>query len=400
MKQPLPDSLAAQKPGSDYNAGLWYDKFCNQWCRDPQKEGSDCWSLESFTQGKGKNKITITPKDEWIAGTADHLVGNSSLLDEQRRRLRTLVSARGGRLLYFQTEARFVTGLGRAHPVENGFAWHHTLGTPYLPGSSLKGLMRAWAQEQGEQEPDINRIFGPRGQREPACGSVVFFDALPTQPVRLEAEVMTPHYGPYYQDEAAKTPPADWHDPVPIPFLAVAAAQPFIFAFAPRRRHEAQDSADCAAVAGWLKEALAWLGAGAKTSVGYGRFRLDSAVTEAAAEEQRQAEEQRRHEAALAERLRNLSPLAQQLEREIDQHHLERDKNAFNEPPFIEQWLDKLEADPATDALERFCGLMNAHFSGLLENPDKTKGKKNKFVFKDRQRKNAERLLALKDQQR
>jgi CRISPR-associated protein Cmr6 len=36
--------------------------------------------------------------------------------------------------------------LGNPHPVEKGFLWHPTLGTPSLPGSGVKGLVRAWVE--------------------------------------------------------------------------------------------------------------------------------------------------------------------------------------------------------------------------------------------------------------
>ncbi|MCZ7635035.1 MAG: type III-B CRISPR module RAMP protein Cmr6 [Verrucomicrobia bacterium] len=77
---------------------------------------------------------------------------------------------------------------------------------------------------------------------------------------------MTPHYGAYY---AGKGPPADWLSPNPIPFLTVAPDQLFQFVLAPASRAA---QLDCTTAAQWLTDALAWLGAGAKTAVGYGRF--------------------------------------------------------------------------------------------------------------------------------
>jgi len=258
-------------------------------------------------------------------------------------------------------------------------------------------MLRAWAREQDQDRPCIERIFGPDDHHAAGVGSVLFFDAIPPTPVCLQADVMTPHYGKYYQDEPARTPPADWHDPVPIPFLVVADAQTFAFALAPRRLNHSQDKQDCETVTRWLEEALAWLGAGAKTAVGYGRFKLDLKVTEEAIDARRQTQQKRERKAALAARLQHLSPLAQELEREIEAHHLDTDKNAFSAPPFIEDWLGKLETDHTADALKRFCSMVNMHFPGLLENPDKTKGKKNEPAFKTRQRNIAKRLLALND---
>ncbi|MBK9095192.1 MAG: hypothetical protein IPM84_21030 [Anaerolineae bacterium] len=42
-----------------------------------------------------------------------------------------------------RTDWRLVTGLGRKGPLEVGFTFHR-YGFPILPGSSLKGLARAW----------------------------------------------------------------------------------------------------------------------------------------------------------------------------------------------------------------------------------------------------------------
>lgn len=380
MNLPFPHSLHVEKPTGDYNAGLWYDKFFGGWDAE----------LSMVPEGN---------KADWVSRSAKKC-GEQSALSEQYERLRNLVAARGGHVLYFKTDGRFVTGLGREHPVENGFAWHHVLGMPYLPGASLKGVLRTWTREQEVEPAVMARIFGSDDHRTAGVGSVIFFDAIPPEPVQLQADVMTPHYGPYYQDKQAKTPPADWHDPVPIPFLVVADAQTFVFALAPRRVNHPRDSQDCETVAQWLEGALAWLGAGAKTAVGYGRFNFDRAATMAAAEEQRQAQEKREREAALATRVRNLSSLAQELECEIDSRRLDTDKNAFSAPPFIEDWLERLETVPTPDATSRFSGLVEKHFPGLLQNPDKTKGKHKEYVFKDRQRRIAERLLTLNDKPR
>ena len=138
----------------------------------------------------------------------------------------------------YRTASRFVTGLGREHPVENGFTWHHTLGTPYLPGSSVKGVLRNWVAHwvDASDKSLVANLFGPEGKAtEKSAGDLIFFDALPTSPVSLENEVMTPHYSEYYRDNGDSKPPADWYSPIPIPFLTVAEGQGFIFGIAPRQ---------------------------------------------------------------------------------------------------------------------------------------------------------------------
>ncbi|WP_164491825.1 type III-B CRISPR module RAMP protein Cmr6 [Staphylospora marina] len=258
--------LPKKRPSAG-NTGLWYEKFCNEWMYDP---GSDRWYLSRR-------------KMDWIRSVTG-TVGNADLLREALERTEDIVRANGGLLLYTKTASRFATGLGRSHPTENGFTWHHTLGVPYLIGSSIKGLVRAWASEWIQADPrDINRIFGPdtretRGH--PHSGSVLFLDALPAQPPTLEMDVISVHHLGYYSaKDKKKSPPHDWSSPNVTPFLVVARDQPFVFALLPRSRRE-QDLRDLYRVHGWLQQALEWSGAGAKTAVGYGRFTVDAAKQE------------------------------------------------------------------------------------------------------------------------
>ncbi len=232
---------------SDSNAGLWYDKFCDKWEND--------WS------GLGDDG-----KKEWILQMTKQKVGESSQIDDAIGRQKELIESQKGKVLCFKTSGPFVTGLGRNHPVENGFAWHHTLGVPFLPGSSVKGLVRAWVRDwlnKGESE-EYRRIFGD--QNELGAGSVIFLDALPTKPIQLKMDIMTPHYSDYYQGNEL---PGDWMSPIPIPFMVVAEGQTFQFGLIPRKD---ADTKDCEIAGKWLAEALLKLGAGAKTAVGYGRF--------------------------------------------------------------------------------------------------------------------------------
>ena len=245
-----------KKRGQDGHTGLWFDKFCDRWRRD-----GDAWTM------KGDDN----PKLDWINDVTGSQIGASGETKEYALRLTRLVERHGGRVAVFTTESRFVTGLGRSHPVENGFVWHPTLGTPYLPGSSVKGLVHAWAKAEPEPGPSANpreRLFGSVGN----AGSICFMDAVPVAPVRLDADVMTPHYAGW----SASEPPGDWMSPTPIPFLTVAAGTPFLFALVSGRG--ASDE-DLNTVEGWLGAALVWAGGGAKTAIGYGRFRCDDEKT-------------------------------------------------------------------------------------------------------------------------
>lgn len=256
MPRPLYQNLARAKLElGTGNAGLWYDKLCDRW--------SDDWTLA----GASDKKLA------WIETVTRQRVGMDVLLAESLRRALRLTAARRGVFGIFVTESRFVTGLGRSHPVENGFAWHPTLGVPYLPGSSVKGLVRAWAERDAEPRPareHVDAILGSAGR----AGQVAFVDAVPAAPVQLEADVMTPHYAGWTPTE----PPGDWCGPVPVPFLVTPPQTAFTFSLIPVR----SAGGDAAKEAfEWLRAALTYAGAGAKTAVGYGRFRYDELKTQA-----------------------------------------------------------------------------------------------------------------------
>ena len=133
---------------------LWFDKFCDRW---RIKEDAS-WSMTSGKDGEGGG-----PKLEWIKTLTSNRVGVQDEIEVYASRLARLVERRKGRYGVFVSESRFVTGLGRSHPVENGFAWHPTLGTPCLPGSSIKGAVRAWAKLNATppvSRETVHRLFG------------------------------------------------------------------------------------------------------------------------------------------------------------------------------------------------------------------------------------------------
>jgi CRISPR-associated protein Cmr6 len=264
------------------NAGLWYDKFCDRW--DPGFAGFSSSGVE-------------TPKLDWIDsviyprgrdGVPDRMgkavqAGDPDQMAETARRRQALARAQGGLCLEFILESRLLTGTGRPHPVENGMAWHPTLGVPFLAGSGVKGVLRSWARQVAGNQPDlIDALFGPPSDEKLHVGALQVLDALPVEPVQLAADIITPHSGPWNQVEPdAKRvenldhAPADWHSPVPVPLLAVEAGIPFQFILLPGTGPAPQGDwkATLNQCQGWLTDALRDLGAGAKTTSGYGRFR-------------------------------------------------------------------------------------------------------------------------------
>ncbi|WP_347259233.1 type III-B CRISPR module RAMP protein Cmr6, partial [Methylocaldum sp.] len=141
-----------------------------------------------------------------------------------------------------------------------------------------------------------------------------FFDAVPIGAVKLGADVMTPHCGDWYgegddiraiNDEPdPDVVPADWHSPVPVPFLVVKQAS-FLFGVAVREGLPDRDLEDAKSalpqVMEILKDALQWAGAGAKTAVGYGRMEPDEEAYESLKKEMDDAVDAERKARAAAE---------------------------------------------------------------------------------------------------
>lgn len=71
-------------------------------------------------------------------------------------RQKTLAEKVGAKTLTGIATSPFTTGLGIEHPIENGFAFLDPYGVPYLPGSSIKGVVRRAAEELALFEKDSN----------------------------------------------------------------------------------------------------------------------------------------------------------------------------------------------------------------------------------------------------
>ncbi len=191
-----------------------------------------------------------------------------------------------------QSTAPFATGLGNEHPIENGFAFLTPYGLPYLAGSGVKGILRRAMEElmgdgeAGFTDVAINALFGPEDVNQPEDaqrGALDFWDVFPNPAGgKLVVEIMTPHYGKYYQGEE---PPHDSGAPIPVSFLAVPAKSNFDFHVVCHsgRLPAALQTQWRGLLDGAFKHAFEWVGFGAKTSVGYGAMAPAAAAVAPAA---------------------------------------------------------------------------------------------------------------------
>jgi CRISPR type III-B/RAMP module RAMP protein Cmr6 len=283
------------------------------------QELNEYWaSIKRELKKKGKGKVkfnsllhdthfSFVQEDQgfWKVIGGDKLCPSVKVSTSLNKRREALVAEwrkrAGCRALSFEatTTSRFVTGMGLPHPKENGFSWMRPYGVPYIPGSSLKGMLRAWLESDWCEWDGcpFDKLFGTAGH----MGEMVFMDVIPlgdakelenkrkeqarqkqegklakepdTMPLRFAMDVMTPHYGPYYgasDDDLENNPPADWYDPVPIQFLTVEAGQTFrIDLLLPPQEEDLGGD-----LKRELEEGLKLYGIGAKTSSGFGRFEL------------------------------------------------------------------------------------------------------------------------------
>lgn len=391
------------------HAGLLFDKF-------PQGSG---WAERGrqFKPDDGVKKdflgkiVTKYQNVHFQEVAKAHL---KTALDRQRE----LVSILQGDSIAVTTDWRFVSGLGASHPFETGFIWHRTLSVPYLPGSSVKGLMRAWAKHWGglEDHNEIARLFGPDnfGSDKPidgmaGCGALIVFDALPSKLPKLETDILNPHYSDYYNDP--KNPPADYISPVPVFFLTVAAMQCFEFFIAPRpdkKNDPAQQQCDVATGLMLLQQALEILGVGGKTAVGYGVFNESIESKQARKKKQAKVEEECEEliRIAIIDKLahdKGYCGLAADIfkKSQLD-NWANKDKNAQKfyqemKEDFLQRIEQETDSQIKKDAIAIVVNILEKEYSnfGIMAKPEDRKGKKNDYVYKENPRNIAIRLNEL-----
>lgn len=254
---------------------------------------------------------------------------------------RALCKSRQGIELRYRLTSPLVTGTGIDGALETGFLFHPLLNIPYLPGSSVKGLLGAfsklWAGQfneafpqqegsagpakfkprihwklfgEGEENADLIRALIRQDKEDSqsdhgpfdSMGGFTFLDAIPEPPksgqLALIQDILTPH-GVNYADRSTlkKTPKI-------LKFLTLAEGAEISFfmfptsAYAQRLDDEAEEepaeesnralgqalglplsghdehilNSDKEVLASWLDAALRFMGAGARTKGGRGRF--------------------------------------------------------------------------------------------------------------------------------
>lgn len=295
------------------NKGLLYNSFFSAWAGSKDQAAATVFEK--------------VDKDQRLASLYQ-LLGQEGKCGDKRELGNTtaeqidMITALGGQFKVFDTKGPFVSGTGKPHPTETGFTWHYTLGTPYLPGSGIKGLIKAWMKaeicfiqeelyrsqtyeeikkleaEQKDLEGSLRKWFGtatnndiPDDEGEPVSGKVgdyCFQDALPIEQPTLGIGVINPHQKGYYErgdsiDDGLKdykAIPAEIHEPEPHHYLITQKTR-LLFSIYPRALFTVteQSKQDIKELFDYLGDALKWMGAGARTSNAFGRMAFDEKWT-------------------------------------------------------------------------------------------------------------------------
>ena len=269
--------------------GLLLDKF-SAICIPHWKTSQDRGENDSNNENDDREDTTHEPKFQELQRNALKRVKEASssfsnnihktTLDRRKKYFQE--SKKNKNVAVFQCKTISPLTIDLSHPssLENaGIGLHPLYGFLYLPGSSIKGMARAYAEtlwlpkqeNKQEAEKKILSIFGndpdERKEENFCAGKVIFHDAWPESQPALDLDIVNNHHNSYYDNKMA---PGDWEDPVMVSFLCIKEG--IIFEFAISLNSPCKDESLLTQAKEWLLGALCHIGAGAKTSAGYGYF--------------------------------------------------------------------------------------------------------------------------------
>lgn len=284
---------------NNWNFGLWFNKYIPVGTPGSESE------FKAVDRNGDDKKVNSYYIDQY-----QNLIDYRNilqLLEKQHQHMdsigRWIANNAQNSYIYLKIRAELksplLIGLGIQHPSENGFIFHHNLGIPYIPASSMKGLLRfayqlqlldsypdqleEWSKiesDKGEAVLDeehpgtgIPLLFGGKekikGKSSNSLrGKIIFMDGYPETVPDMKLDITTVHFRSYYSSEG-KEPPRENENPLPVQFMAISEGTPFIFRFiipADTQFKEVFINA--------VRRALENEGVGAKTSLGYGLFNL------------------------------------------------------------------------------------------------------------------------------
>jgi len=209
----------------------------------------------------------------------------------------------------FKLKSRMIVGIGETTAGEVGMIFDYNIGVPYIPASSIKGVVRykyfenfilkLLKNEELKKKVPIKKenienemieenaegtliylLFG--GEKKTLktdkddwnldgtyMGSIVFLDSYPIVKPKLDIDIINVHYQDYYKDGSKA--PKDNMEPKIIKFLTVASGTEFKFRYA-IDLNKLNDKNKIKEFEEDFIKTLTEHGIGAKTNLGYGIF--------------------------------------------------------------------------------------------------------------------------------
>ncbi|HRQ45036.1 MAG TPA: type III-B CRISPR module RAMP protein Cmr6 [Candidatus Goldiibacteriota bacterium] len=332
------------------------------------------WNEDRDKTKKKDDAVTILLN----AGTKI-ITGASAVLEDIHKRQASYMFAcckKGGMCLEIRAvlESAYVSGLGSGHPTETGMILDRNTGLPYIPASSLKGVLRNACEDEELKLKYFGNESSAKKDDISVRGQLVILDAFPSKVPVLKEDVMTPHFGQYY--EGTGSAPVDTNNPIPIKFISVKEGAEYVFRVIvmPLLQTEGNkqfDSDETEKIKQLVEIVLTENGVGAKTMVGYGIFKEIKDVTkeeEAKAKEREKEIERNKAEEAV----KNMSP-ADRMKYDVENMNIETAAEVINK---VLQSNDA-ERYIVEESLKKLSGL------GIKENTNK-KWKERIVKLKDK----------------
>jgi len=139
----------------------------------------------------------------------------------------------------------------------------------YLPGSAIRGLVRAWAKKRPDIQRRMVELLGEQQDNSISAGKIEFLDAWPLEPTKLTLDIVNPQQEFQVFHEGQGTP---------LSFYTLGDGEEEIeLVVAIRGKKNRHVTADeVAEVWGWVEQALTLYGVGSRTASGYGAMSSDN----------------------------------------------------------------------------------------------------------------------------
>lgn len=142
----------------------------------------------------------------------------------------------------------------------------------YIPGSSIRGLVRSWASKRPEVKPRMLELLGYQDDERDniVSGKIEFLDAWPVEPTKVNLDIVNPQQDFQVFHEGQSTPLSS--------YTLGDGEEAIAFTVAIRGIPGKASPEEVAEVWGWVERAIALYGVGSRTASGYGAVKPAASV--------------------------------------------------------------------------------------------------------------------------